>query len=275
MQWKDGRCIEMRKAMGTSTHSQSVTAAILAGGLGTRLRPAVTNVPKALADVNGRPFITYLLDQLADAGVSHAVLLAGYKAADIHSALGTRYGEATLTYSVEDRPLGTAGALRLALPQLESDVVLLMNGDSYCEIDLADLLHEHRRNRADWTMAVTCVADTNRFGRVEMNGAGRITQFKEKQEAAGAGRINAGIHALARAMIAEIPPGQCLSLERDLLPEWIRRCPVYGFQTSGRFLDIGTPASYAAAASFFQSFSREPKATARATVAFGSRLNDD
>jgi NDP-sugar pyrophosphorylase family protein len=265
----------MRKAMGTSSASQSVTAAILAGGLGTRLRPAVADVPKVLADVNGRPFITYLLDHLADAGVSHAVLLAGYKAADLHSALGTRYGDITLTYSVEDRPLGTAGALRLALPQLESDLVLLMNGDSYCEAALPTMLADHRRHRADWKMAVTQIADTSRFGRVEMNAANRITQFQEKQEAAGAGWINAGLHVLARELIAEIPPGQCLSLERDILPAWISTHRVYGFQTSGPFLDIGTPTSYASAASFFQAFSREPKATARATVAFGSRLNVD
>ena len=121
-----------------------VTAAILAGGLGTRLRPAVADRPKVLAPVGGRPYLTYLLDQLAGAGVREVVLLTGYAADEVRDALGDRYGRMRLRYSVEPAPLGTAGALRLALPLLAAPAVLLLNGDSYCDADLGAFRRSHR-----------------------------------------------------------------------------------------------------------------------------------
>src|SRR5258708_8781654 len=122
--------------MASSSELQSVTSAILAGGLGTRLKIVVPDRPKPIADVQGRPFLTYLLDRLMKADLTDVVLCTGYRADQVRTALGEHYGTLKLNYSQESTALGTAGALRQALPFLNSDIVLVMNGDSICECDL-------------------------------------------------------------------------------------------------------------------------------------------
>lgn len=236
----------------SSTTPGDVTAAILAGGLGTRLRPAVQETPKVLAAVGGRPFLTILLDQLACAGVRETVLLTGHRADDVRLAVGTRHGTMRLAYSHEPSPLGTAGALRHALALLSSPTVLLLNGDSYCDVDLAHLLTAHQETQADLTVTLTHAADTSPFGRVLTTAEERITGFVEKLAEGGPGWINAGIYVVARSLVAAIPQGRHQSLERDLIPEWLRTHRLYGYRGASRFLDIGTPASYARAPAFFQ-----------------------
>jgi D-glycero-alpha-D-manno-heptose 1-phosphate guanylyltransferase len=230
-----------------------VTAAILAGGLGTRLRPALEGIPKVLARVGNRPFITFLLDQLVAAGIKRAVLLTGYRAEQVEQTLGNRYDGMSLSYSVEESPLGTAGALRRSLPQLKTETVLLMNGDSFCDVDVPGLVTAHRRRRAELTMALTHVPDASHFGQVKMVVNGKVTHFGEKQDGAGPGWVNAGVYIMAKSLIAEIPAAGSYSLERDLLPGWVKSRRIYGVKGSGRFLDIGTPASYAGAPAFFAS----------------------
>jgi D-glycero-alpha-D-manno-heptose 1-phosphate guanylyltransferase len=227
------------------------TAAILAGGLGTRLRPVVKTSPKVLAMVNGRPFVTILLDQLAAVGCRTVVLLTGHRAAQVRRSLGLRYAGMTLAHSVEAAPLGTAGALRRALSKLETETLLLLNGDSYCEVDFVRLATEHRRRRADLTLTVARVPDASRFGEVKMALDGKVIHFGEKQNGSGRGWINAGIYLVERSLLAEIPPNQFCSLERDMLPGWVRSRRVFATKGSGRFLDIGTPSSYAVATAFF------------------------
>jgi D-glycero-alpha-D-manno-heptose 1-phosphate guanylyltransferase len=239
-------------ALGRARDCEDVTAAILAGGLGTRLRPAIDGIPKVLAPVNGRAFITYLLEQLARAGVPRAVLLTGYQADQVRQTLGDTYDAMKLSYSVEAASLGTAGALRQALSKLKTDSLLLLNGDSYCDVDIQRLQTTHRRRRADLTMALIRVPDTTRFGRVKTSANGQLTHFGEKQAHAGPGWINAGVYVLDRSLITKIPAKQALSLERDVLPAWIKSGHCFGFKTKGRFLDIGTPASYAGATFFFR-----------------------
>ncbi len=227
------------------------TAAILAGGLGTRLRPAVGDRPKVLAQIGQRPFITFLLDQLTAVGVQKVVLLTGHGANWVRATLGDEYKGVPLGYSVEKAPLGTAGALRHALPMLAADNVLLLNGDSYCELDLAALVAVRRRTRAEIMFAVTHVEDVSRFGQIEMGDDGRVHHFGEKQASGGPGWVNAGVYALPTSVIREIPPGQESSLEKEWLPNWIRSRRVFAFKGTDRFLDIGTPPAYARAASFF------------------------
>jgi NDP-sugar pyrophosphorylase family protein len=229
-----------------------VQGAILAGGLGTRLRSVVADRPKVLAPVHGRPYVTYLLDQLAGAGVRDVVLLTGYLAEKVQAALGSAYGGMRLFYSSEPAPLGTAGAVRRALPLLSSPTVLVLNGDSYCDLALVDLWDFHQRQRADGSLALSWVTDTSRFGKVQTAPDGRVQRFEEKQAAGGAGWINAGVYLLNRALIEEIPPDRPLSLERDLFPVWIAGKRMYGFRSQTRFLDIGTPESYAEAEAFLR-----------------------
>ncbi len=228
----------------------SITAAILAGGLGIRLRAVVTQRPKVLAQVRGRPFLAYLLEQLAAFGFKDAVLCTGYLAEQIRAAFGETYGSLHLTYSQEPEPLGTGGALRLALPKFRSEVVLVMNGDSYCEVDLRELWAWHGARGASATLVLTRRRNTSRYGRVEMAADGAISSFAEKGEVRGAGWINAGIYLLSRQLLKNIPAKRSVSLEGEIFPAWIGR-GLYGYQGGGRFLDIGTPQAYAAATRFF------------------------
>jgi len=234
-----------------------IPVAILAGGLGTRLRPALADVPKPLAPVGGRPFVLYLLDQLADAGFRHVAFLVGYRGDQMRRTLGARYRHLSLAYSQEPAPLGTAGALRLALPRVKGETLLLMNGDSFCEVAFARLVAEHRERRADLTMVLTKVPDADRFGSVHFQADRRIARFAEKQTGGGAGWINAGIYVIERNFIDKIPPDKAISLERNLLPAWVQSHCVFAHPSPGRFLDIGTPVSYAGAEAFFNSKRQE------------------
>lgn len=232
-------------------HLEDVTAAILAGGLGTRLRSRIADRPKVLAPVLGRPYLAYLLDQLADAGVHRVVLLAGYRAEQVRSAFGTAYAGLDLAYSCEPSPLGTAGALREALPHLSSGSILLLNGDSYCAAPLGDFWAFHHRQVADLSLVLTRVPDASRYGRVQIAADGRIVRFEEKCTAEGAGWVNAGIYLLRRSLIEEIPAEGAVSLEREMFPRWTAGKRCRGFTCRAPFLDIGTPDSYAQAESFF------------------------
>jgi NDP-sugar pyrophosphorylase family protein len=229
-----------------------VAAAILAGGLGTRLRPVVADRPKVLAPVAGRPYLTYVLDQLASVAVREVVLLTGHGADQVRDALGDSYAGMSLVHSAEPSPLGTAGALRQALPLLAAPTVLLLNGDSYCDVDLASFGRFHRDEAAGASMVVARASDASRFGQVRLGAGGCVARFEEKGATAGAGWINAGVYLLERPLIEEIPSGRPASLERDLLPRWVAGRRLRGFRCRGRFLDIGTPPSYAGAESFFR-----------------------
>src|SRR5262245_20076693 len=159
---------------------ERVTPAILAGGLGTRLRSAVGDRPKALAPVRGRPFVTYLLDQLHEAGAEEVVLLTGYRGEQVRAVLGDRYWNLRLHHSREPARLGTAGAVRHALPLVDKEWVLLFNGDSYCDVNLADFVEGCAERDAEAGLVLVCAADTGRFGRVVIEDDGRVERFEEK-----------------------------------------------------------------------------------------------
>ena len=224
-------------------------AAVLAGGLGTRLRSSVADRPKVLAEVLGRPFLAFLLDQLERAGVRRAVLCTGYLGEQVEAALGKRHGGLELAYSREARPLGTGGAVRLALEHLSGNPVLVLNGDSYVDADLAELARVHRENDPAGTLLLKHVEDAGRYGRIERDGSGRVRAFREKTSL-GAGWINAGVYVLDRALLKSIPRGEVVSLEQDILPVWVSK-GLGACETGGRFIDIGTPEAYAAAERFF------------------------
>lgn len=227
-----------------------VTAVILAGGLGRRLRPLVADRPKVLAEIRGRPFLAYLLDQLHMAGLSYAVLCTGYMGKMMQETFGDRYRDLRLVYSQETTPLGTGGALRLALPLFKSEQVLVMNGDSFCDAKLDSICEWHLTRRAKATVVLARVSDTGRYGRVHTAADGTILSFAEKSKQSGPGWINAGIYLLARSLLLTIPGNTVVSLEHDVFPNWIDQ-GFYGYQCQGRFLDIGTPESYRAAEHFF------------------------
>ncbi len=235
------------------TDISEITAVLLAGGMGTRLREVVADKPKVLADVNGRPFISYLLDQLADAGVCMVVLCTGYMAGLISTSLGSQYRGMELRYSEETEPLDTGGAIRLALPLISSSPspVLVMNGDSFCEVDLSAFVQQHRDAAAKASLVLAQVSDISRYGAVELAADKVILRFEEKGGRQGQGLINAGIYLLEQPVIADMPENEAVSLERDIFPALIGH-GLFGFTQSGKFIDIGVPADYHAATSFFR-----------------------
>lgn len=228
---------------------------ILAGGLGTRLRPILPDRQKVLAPVRGEPFVTRLLALIARHGARRCILALGHRADDALPLLAVwseRFG-LDIVPSIEDRPLGTGGALRLALAHCRGDTLLAMNGDSYVEADLAGLDQAHARYRAQATLCAVRVGDVGRYGQLDWDEAsGRISAFREKSAAhAGLpGWINAGIYLLARRQIEVIPPDAHASLEKDVLAAGLSQ-GVYAYPCIGAFIDIGLPETYRASADFF------------------------
>jgi D-glycero-alpha-D-manno-heptose 1-phosphate guanylyltransferase len=202
-----------------------------------------------MALLGGRPFLAYLLDQLATQGVREVVLCTGYLGEQVQAYFGDHYQGIALTYSREARPLGTAGALRQALPHLTDDTLLVLNGDSYCDCDFGAVLHWHHHKRALATVVLAKVDNGARFGDVQTASDGRIEAFREKTGALNASWINSGVYWLERSLLAALRPDQILSLERDVFGSW-RGPGLYGYRQSGRFLDIGVPEDYARAERF-------------------------
>ncbi len=221
-----------------------ITAIILAGGLGTRLRAVVSDRPKVLAPVAGRPFLTYLLDQLARIGIRRVVLSTGHLAEQFAELIGSEYHGLEIAYAEEPEPLGTGGASKFAGQSIATPHVLVMNGDSYFDADLAAYIDWHRTGGQDASLLLVEVPDASRFGTVELQPDGvHVAAFLEKQPNEVPGRINAGVYLLRREMLARIPDGR-VSIERDVFPQWLERYDVRAWVTDGEFIDIGVPSDY-------------------------------
>ncbi len=216
-------------------------AIILAGGFGTRLRAVVPDIPKPMAPVAGRPFLDLLLRNLSRQGVSRVVLSLGYKAEVITSHFGHRYRDMALVYAIEDAPLGTGGAVRQALAHCHSDRAVVLNGDTYLDIEISQLEDLWQRNGQPLIVARE-VADTARYGRLEAEND-RVMRFAEKA-ASGPGLINVGCYLFPKYLLDAFPLGQPFSLEQDFLVEAVQRESFGLFVTRGRFIDIGVPEDY-------------------------------
>lgn len=220
-------------------------AIVLAGGLGTRLRSVVSNLPKPMAPVGGRPFLEWILEDLARSDVRHVILAVGYRHEAIQEHFGTQYGALALSYSIEQEPLGTGGAIRLAMKYASSSEVLVLNGDTFLGVDYKALLAAHRQAKAALTMTTCHVADVGRFGALDLYGD-RVTGFAEKGRA-GAGFINGGVYMLEQTLLdgADLP--ERFSFESDFLLPQLKRLQPLAFCVDGVFIDIGVPEDYARA----------------------------
>jgi len=220
------------------------SAVILAGGLGTRLRSILGDLPKALAPVAGKPFLTYQLDWLKRCGVRRVVLCTGYQHQLVQDCLGdgTDLG-LSIHYSVEEQPLGTAGALRKAKDKI-TGTFLVLNGDTYLDVDLKALLSYHRETAALTTLALMQVDQADRYGTVVVDAGGRISGFCEKGQS-GEGLVNAGLYVCEPSLLGCFPEGEPLSLEMDVFPSLARQGLLRGYVVEGYIRDIGTPESYA------------------------------
>lgn len=224
----------------------ALDALILCGGLGTRLREVVTDRPKGLAEVRGRPFLDLLIDRLARQGLRRFVLCTGYRGEQI-AARYARRTDAEFVVSLEEHPLGTAGAVRLALQHLRSDPFLVLNGDSFCEVDYEAFQGFHEGRGATLSIVVVPPGERDDVGTVALARDGAITSFREKAGRSERAAINGGIYLMCRSLVELLPAQTPLSLERDVFPQAVQRGGCYGFVAAGPVVDIGTPERYRAA----------------------------
>lgn len=218
--------------------------------LGTRLQSALPDRPKVLAPIAGRPFLSYLMDQLISIGFRHVILCTGYKGEQIKASFGDTYNGLHIQYSQESETLGTGGALRFARPLINTGSALVTNGDSYANCNLTDFLAWYLEKDLQASLLLTRLSDTRRYGRVEVDRDGRILQFDEKGGGHGPGWVNAGVYIFNRDLLKTTPLGKPFSLEKEFFHSLIGK-GLYGFQSEGAFIDIGTPESYAMAEDFF------------------------
>ncbi len=215
-------------------------AIILAGGLGTRLRSVVSEVPKCMAPVDGRPFLQYMLEWLSRYDVSHVVLSVGYLREVIFSYMDSRAWPFEISYAVEEEPLGTGGGIRLALTKCREDRVIVLNGDTFFDVDLDALSFS-----APVTLALKPMRNFDRYGAVDWDGE-LVTGFHEKA-ACAEGLINGGVYALVRSQLDFAFYPKRFSFEKDLLEPLAAAHLVAGQVQDGYFIDIGIPEDYARA----------------------------
>lgn len=226
-----------------------ITGAVLAGGLGTRLQAVLSDRPKVLAPVGGRPFVTYLLDQMADIGLERVVVCTGHMGDQVRAQLGVGYRGMELVYSQEHQPLGTGGALRQAMDHSAADLWLVMNGDSWAGTDLNTFVRWHQDQDVPGSILLCWSEDSSRFGAVEVSPSNRISAFFEKRGVTAPGWINGGVYLLSRELVESLPPKAPVSIERDAFPAWADR-GLGGYRVHAPFIDIGTPQSLAQANEF-------------------------
>jgi mannose-1-phosphate guanylyltransferase len=223
-------------------------AIILCGGAGLRLRSITGNAPKGMAEIGGRPFLELLLRQLHRYGLHRAILAVGYRKDAIRAHFGERAFGLELAYAVESFPLGTGGALRNAADMVESEAVLMMNGDSYTEVDLSRVAAHFHESNADASVVVVPADGRDDCGSVRVDENSNLVRFEEKHGTPHEAYVNAGIYVASRRLLCEIPAGVEISLERELLPRWLREGKlIKGFVCLGRCIDIGTPERYESA----------------------------
>jgi len=223
-------------------------AIVLVGGKGTRLRPLTERVPKPALTLVDRPFLAYMIEWLAGHGVTEVVLACGFMPEVLREALAGEEERAggRIRYAVEPEPLGTAGAIRFAADELGEQLeerFLALNGDVLTDLDLTALLRAHDELGATATLGLHPVEDSSAFGLVSRNDAGEVLEFLEKTGERRPGEVNAGMYALTRPVLDLIPPGENVSIERDVFPRLVGD-GLHGVLLDGYWMDIGTPERY-------------------------------
>lgn len=217
-------------------------AIILVGGLGTRLRSVVSDVPKPLAPVAGRPFLAWMLDALAAQGIRRVILATGFMADRVVMACGDHWRGMDVLYSQEPKPLGTGGAIAMAFSLVHGDACLVLNGDTWLTYDCADFDRGWRASDARLAVALAEVADVSRYGAVRVE-CDRVTGLVEKGRV-GPGYINAGVYGIRRSLFDDFPATESFSFERDVLMPVVQREAVFAYTRTRDFVDIGVPLDY-------------------------------
>lgn len=227
------------------------SAVILAGGLGTRLRSAVPDLPKPMAPIAGRPFLEYQLDYWIAQGVGRFVLSVGYRHEAIREHFGVRYKGAELDYAIERQPLGTGGGFLLAAEKVGREKpFLLLNGDTYFAADWGVLSAYAQEHEADWCFALFRASGDGRYMGVEVSPQGRITSLRSGA-AQGARLANGGVYWVHPRVLQKgyVLPDRMISLEDDVFPGALASGQrLFGIECAGTFIDIGMPEDYQRAA---------------------------
>ncbi len=220
-------------------------AIILAGGLGTRLRSVVSDLPKCMALVDGIPFINFVITYLKNEGVDRIILSLGYKSEIVIDHVEKVFAKTgiEMDYVIEETPLGTGGAIKLACSKVKGKNVLVLNGDTLFNIDLEKFSEFHRENEADFTVALKELKQFNRYGTVEINGSSAITTFKEKAYCEQ-GLINGGVYALNVKSFTKESFPEVFSFEKDFLEKYVGKKRFFGVPCEYYFIDIGVPEDY-------------------------------
>lgn len=224
-------------------------AIVLAGGRGTRLQALVSDVPKSLAPVAGRPFLAWVLDHLAATGINRVILATGYMSEMIEQVVGRNWQSMAVDYSIESRALGTGGAVRQASCKLLGNSAHVLNGDTFLAYDPRAFAEATVQAGASIGVALARVGDVSRYGAVECE-VDRIARFCEKG-GSGSGYINAGCYFLAAEALSALPVEDAFSLETEVLAPMTAMGLVFGYTDTSRFIDIGVPEDYRRAQSLF------------------------
>lgn len=230
-------------------------AIILAGGFGTRLQTVVNDVPKPMAPVDGQPFLNYVLMYLKHYGIKHVVLSTGYLAHKISAYYNDGYEGMRVSYAIEDTPLGTGGGIRLAMQQCETKDILVLNGDSFFDVNLNTYFAQYQGFGSHGALALRRVENASRYGTIIQGNEQRIAAFKEKDSVDKPGLINGGVYLLNKEMfMVSTPAAKAFSIEKDFFETELSTITLCGFEHDGYFIDIGIPEDYHKAQEDFKNF---------------------
>lgn len=230
-------------------------AIILAGGFGTRLQAVVNDVPKPMAPINNEPFLNYVFDYLKHYNIEHVVLSTGYLSEKISQYYNNEYKGIKISYTKEVEPLGTGGGIRLALEKCLTNEVLVLNGDSFFDVNLNSYYKQHSSFKSDCSLALRKVDNVSRYGTIKLDDTSVIKAFKEKDGVEQPGLINGGVYILNRELFFnKTEANKAFSIEKDFFEKRINELTIFGFEYQGYFIDIGIPEDYKKAQDDFKGF---------------------
>ena len=217
-------------------------AIILCGGFGTRLQSIVSDVPKPMADINGKPFLAFLLESLANQQIERVVLAVGYKSEYIEKFFGNYFHKMEIIYSKEDKPMGTGGAIKKALTRITNHTVFVLNGDTYFDIDFSTMANFHKEKNSDITIAVREVQEIGRYGSLFVDATNKIISFTEKSNSSS-GLISGGIYCMNKMFFFSYSEDK-FSIKKDFFEKKVSSSNFYAYKSDGYFVDIGIPEDY-------------------------------
>ena len=217
-------------------------AIVLAGGLGTRLRSVIQDIPKPMAPVNGKPFLHYIFQYLKQEQIREVILSVGYKHETIEDFFGNEYLGIKVQYSVEEEPLGTGGGIKQAFGLVDGPAYVL-NGDTFFGVNLHTLSDYYFDSNSDLVLALKHLQNFDRYGTVQLDAQNRITKFDEKKLVAE-GYINGGIYFFDKTLLSRVETGNKFSFEKEILEKYTGELKFGGKVFNGYFIDIGIPEDY-------------------------------